>query len=232
LSDPVAAAPFGETGVGLVAGEVPDLTAIDRRFRADGKRTEVRLGRLQAWRYAGLRPRKGLAATPYLAPTTGAPLLVVCHARVRTARARLRECEDIASTIVLKEEEPASLVRVDRHEQQVASVLGNLRRERVQGRQRLAEVKLASDQVRVARLLERHTGRPRGAFGVSIFLPARAAATISSARFETPPRRTDSWQERPRMRTRPGTARRATPSSTARRRFSARRPRNGATDVT
>jgi serine/threonine protein kinase len=155
LSAPVAAAPFGERGVGLVAGEVSDLTAIDRSFRRVSERTEVRLGRLQAWRYAGLRPKRGLAATAYLAPTTGAPLLVVCHARVRTARARLRQCEEIASTIALKGEKPESLVRVERHEQQVASVIGSLRRERMQGRRRLANVNLASDQARAARSLER-----------------------------------------------------------------------------
>jgi hypothetical protein len=154
LSAPIAAAPFGEGGAGLVVGQVSDLVPLDRRFRAEGERREVRLGRLSAWRYSGLSPKEGLAATAYLAPTTGAPLLVICHARQHDARTRLPECEDIASTIALRGERPASLARVSRHAQRLASVMARLRSARLDGRRRLAAVELAESQARAARDLE------------------------------------------------------------------------------
>ena len=109
LASAVAAAPLGEDGAGLVVGAVPDMAELDRRFKAEGTRSEVGLGRLQAWRYAGLRPRLGLKATAYLAPTTGDSLLVICHARAADAPAVLPQCERIASTITLRGERPASL---------------------------------------------------------------------------------------------------------------------------
>ena len=155
LSGPVAAAPFGEAGAGLVVGRVSDMAALDRRFRAEAERTEVRLGRLHAWQYAGLHPRKDLAATAYLAPTTAAPLLMICHSGRRHAHLRLAQCEDIASTIALREGQPASVARLGRHEEQLDVVMTNLRRERLQGRRRLAAAELASGQARVARWLER-----------------------------------------------------------------------------
>ena len=155
LSSSVAAGPLGGGGAGLVVGRVSDIVTLDKRFRAQGRRVEVRLGRLQAWRYDGLQPKAGVAATAYLAPTTGATLLVICHARRSEARTRLPECEKIAATIVLRGQRPASLARVSRHEERLALVMASLRRERLRGRQRLAEVELAADQARAARDLER-----------------------------------------------------------------------------
>jgi hypothetical protein len=159
LSAPVAAAPRGEGGAGLVVAQVPDMVKLDRRFRAElrapDRRTEVRLGRLQAWRYPGLRTERGLVATAYLAPTTGDPLLFICHAPVSEAGTKLAECEDIASTVALKGERPASLAAVIRHKEQFVSVMVSLRRERLRGRQQLAGAKLASDQAAAARDLER-----------------------------------------------------------------------------
>jgi hypothetical protein len=162
LSDPVAAAPFGEGGAGLVVGRVPDVLALDRRFRAEvkgeGQRTKVRLGRLDAWRYAGLEPKPGLVATSYLTPTTGGALLVICHAPRRHARVRLTECEDIASSIALRGERPASLTPVERHAQTVGAVMASLRREREREREQLAKAALADDQAAAARELERTYG--------------------------------------------------------------------------
>jgi hypothetical protein len=159
LTAPVAAAPRGEGGAGLVVARVPEIVTLDRRFRtelaAQGRRTEVRLGRLDAWRYAGLRAKRGLVATAYLAPTTGDPLLFICHAPRSDARSRLAECEEIASTVALRGDRPARLAPVTRHEDQVVSVMASLRRERLRGRRQLAGVELAAEQARVARRLER-----------------------------------------------------------------------------
>jgi hypothetical protein len=158
LSSAVAAAPLGEGGAGLVVGAVPDMVMLDRRFRAEGTRSEVRLGRLRAWRYTGLRPRPGLTANAYLAPTTGHSLLVICHARSADARAVLPQCEKIASTITLRGERPASLAGVSSGQAQLAQVMRTLREARVRGRQRLAEMELAERQAGVARNLERAYG--------------------------------------------------------------------------
>jgi hypothetical protein len=159
LTAPVAAAPRGEGGAGLVVARVPEIVTLDRRFRAElaaqGRRTEARLGRLEAWRYAGVRAKRGLVATAYLAPTTGDPLLFICHAPRSDARPRLAECEEIASTVALRGDRPAPLAAVTRHEDQVVSVMASLRRERLRGRRQLAGVELAADQARVARRLER-----------------------------------------------------------------------------
>jgi Protein tyrosine and serine/threonine kinase len=154
LTASVAAAPADESGTGLVAGRVPDLLALDRRFRGDDTR-KIQLGRLRAWRYTGLHPGRGLTATAYLAPTSGAPLLVICHARTPEARTRLRECEEIAATIALRGERPASLAKIDAHRERIASVMSNLRQQRVRLRRRLATVRLATGQARAARDLER-----------------------------------------------------------------------------
>jgi hypothetical protein len=159
LSTPAAAAPLGEGGAGLVIARVPDLVTLDQRFRAEaggeGRRTEVRLGRLEAWRYTGQRARRGVVATAYLAPTTSAPLLFICHAPRSDARARLAECERIASTVALRGDRPGSLVAVTRHWEQLVSAMASLRRERLHLRRQLAGVELAADQARAARELER-----------------------------------------------------------------------------
>lgn len=155
LSDPVAAAPFGESGAGMVVGRVPDVLALDRRFSSDGERTKVRLGRLEAWRYAGLEPKQGLVATSYLTPTSAGALLVICHAPRRDARVRLTECEDIASSIVLRDERPASLTPVERYGRRVGAVMASLGREREDEREELAKAVLADDQASAARELER-----------------------------------------------------------------------------
>ena len=159
LSAPLAAAPRAEGGAGLVVARVPDIVTLDRRFRAQlgaqGRRTEVKLGRLEAWRYVGLPAKQGLVATAYLAPTTGDPLLFICHAARADARAPLAACEGSASTVALRGDRPASLAAVARHREQVVSVMASLRRERLRGRRQLARVELASDQARAARDLER-----------------------------------------------------------------------------
>ena len=159
LTAPLAAAPLGEGRTGLVVARVPDMVTLDRRFLteagAEGRRTEVRLGRLEAWRYTGLPAKRGVVASAYLAPTTGDPLLFICHAPRSDARARLAECEDIASTVALRGERPASLAVMARHREQRVSVMARLRRERLRGRRRLAGVELAAEQAQAARELDR-----------------------------------------------------------------------------
>jgi hypothetical protein len=155
MSAPVAAAPAGESGTGLVAGRVKDPADLDKRLSAEtASRTEVTLGRLQAWRYSGLEPEKGLSAVAYLAPTSDGGVLVICHARRRIAPERLDQCERIAATIALRGARPATLASVGEGERAVSDVMDKLRSERRAGRRELARAEHARDQARAARELE------------------------------------------------------------------------------
>jgi hypothetical protein len=152
LSAPVAAAPLGENGSGLVAGRVDDPVALDERLSADAaRRTAVRLGRLQAWRYSGLQPEAGLAAVAYLAPTSEGSLLVICHARRSAAPERLHQCEGIAATIALRGARPATLASVGEGQHAVSEVMDALRGERQEGRRELADARLPGEQALAAR---------------------------------------------------------------------------------
>jgi hypothetical protein len=155
MSAPVAAAPVGESGTGLVAGRVKDPADLDERLSAEtASRTEVTLGRLEAWRYSGLEPEKGLSAVAYLAPTSDGGVLVICHARRRIAPERLDQCERIAATIALRGARPATLAGVGESERAVSDVMNKLRSERRAGRRELAKAEHAPDQARAARDLE------------------------------------------------------------------------------
>jgi hypothetical protein len=156
LSDPIAAAPADEGGVGIVAGRVENPVAAARLLGTEGEAPPAgaRLGRLETWSYTGLRPRPSIAATGYLAPTTGDPLLVICHAPLRDAGVRLPECERIASTISLREGRGVPLSAVEAREKRFQRVLTSLVRDRLAARRRLARARLAAQQADAARLLQ------------------------------------------------------------------------------
>jgi hypothetical protein len=156
LSDPIAAAPEGEAGVGIVAGRVENPVAAARLLGSEGGAPSAgaRLGGLEAWRYTGLRPAPNVVATGYLAPTTGDPLVVICRAQVRDAVARLPECERIASTITLRGESGVALSDIEAREKRFQRVMTTLGRDRVAARRQLARERLASQQADAARRLE------------------------------------------------------------------------------
>jgi hypothetical protein len=112
VSSAIAAAPPEDTKAGFVVGKLGSETAGERVLEGaqggGGRRTEVRLGKLDAWRYAGLRPRPQLAGTGYLLPTTGGAVVMVCHASKDDARTRLAECDRAATTLVVRDERPPS----------------------------------------------------------------------------------------------------------------------------
>ena len=118
ISSGIAAGPPGEAKTGLVVGEIRSQAAAERMLEwaqsGDGARTQVRLGKLYAWRYAGLRPRQGVTGTGYLLPITGGAVLMVCHASRDEARVRLAECGRAATTLVVRGERPRRLSSVDR----------------------------------------------------------------------------------------------------------------------
>jgi hypothetical protein len=155
LSAPVAAAPFGESGTGLVAGRVADAAALDKRLNAEATgRSDVTLGSLQAWRYSGLEPEMGVEAVAYLAPTSDGSVLVICHARRPVAAERLDQCEAIAGTIALRGARPAALASLGEGERALTGVMDKLRSERRSGRRELARAEHSPDQARAARALE------------------------------------------------------------------------------
>jgi hypothetical protein len=157
LSDAVAAAPADEHGVGIVGGRVENPVAAARHLGIEGGAPPAgaRLGGLETWRYARLRPRPNLVATGYLAPTTGDPLVVICSAQVRDAAAHLAECERIASTITLRGESGVPLSAIEAREKRFQRAMTSLVRYRVAARRRLARERLAAGQADAARGLER-----------------------------------------------------------------------------
>jgi hypothetical protein len=157
LSDPIAAAPPGEDGLAIVAGRARDPVAAARLLstQGGGPPAGARLGRLETWRYTGLRPGPNLVATGYLAPTTGDPLVVMCRAPRGDARARLPECERMASTITLRDESAVRLSAIEAREKRSQRVMTGLVRRSVAARRRLARARLASQQAEAARGLER-----------------------------------------------------------------------------
>jgi hypothetical protein len=155
LSAPVAAAPLGESGTGLVAGRVADAAELDKRLNEEATgRAEVTLGTLQAWRYSGLEPERGVEAVAYLAPTSDGSVLVICHARRPVAPKRLQQCEAIAGTIALRGARPATLASLGEGERALSGVMDKLRSERRSGRRELARAEHSPDQARAAQELE------------------------------------------------------------------------------
>jgi hypothetical protein len=118
-------------------------------------RTHVQLGGLDAWQYAGLRPRPHVVATGYLIPTTGGAVLGMCHASTDDAPIRLAECKRAATTLVVRGERPRPLPSADQSNERVARVIAALRASRAVGRRRLKAAELGGGQARAASSLKR-----------------------------------------------------------------------------
>jgi hypothetical protein len=118
LSSAIAAGPAEDTKAGFVVGKLGSEAAAERMLESaqggGGRRTEVRLRKLHAWRYEGLRPRPQLAGTGYLLPTARGAVVMVCHASKHDRRSRLAECDRAASTLVIRGERPRELSSIDR----------------------------------------------------------------------------------------------------------------------
>jgi hypothetical protein len=154
LSSAIAAMPSGETNAGLVAGKLTSQAAGERMFeevqQAGGARTQVRLGGLLGWRYAGLRPGRRLVGTGFLVPTTDGAVMMLCHASKDEARVRLAECARAATTMVVSGERLPDRPSVDRSRKRLIRVIAELRSSRSEGRERLAAADLAHGQIRAA----------------------------------------------------------------------------------
>jgi hypothetical protein len=153
----IAAAPAGTGGAGFIAGKVSSLTAAEQileRLQRDGDgRTQVRLGALSAWQYAGLRPRPKVVGTGYLVPTAGGAVVGICHAARDEAPVRLSECRRAATTLAIRGERPLPLSSADRSNERMLRTIGALRASRAAGRRRLEGAELARGQIRAAKSL-------------------------------------------------------------------------------
>jgi hypothetical protein len=168
LSSAIAAGPPGDTQAGFVVGKLRPQGAAERMLERvqgeGGERTQVRLGELYAWRYAGLRPRPHVAGTGYVLPITGGAVLMLCHASKREARVPLAECDRAATTLVVRGARPHRLSSAERSRERLIRVIATLRSSRSEGLQRLAAADLAPGQVGTTTSLER--GYQRAAFSV------------------------------------------------------------------
>jgi hypothetical protein len=159
LSFKVSGTPSRSGDATMLAGVTSDAVAAER-FLDDSRvggavRTQTRLGRLQAWHYAGLSPGPGLRGSAYVAYTTGPALFILCQAPVAEARAGLRKCAQAASTVRLRGVRPvAPAVEARRRLVAVRAALRDLDQARLVGRQRLAEAVVLDEQRAAARALQ------------------------------------------------------------------------------
>jgi Protein kinase domain len=158
LSPAIAAAPSGERGAGFLAGNLSSLAAAEQmlgevQIGSEG-RTQVQLGRLNAWQYTGLRPRPHMVATGYLIPTTGGAVLAMCHASTDDAPVRLGECMRAVATLVVRGERPRPLSSADQSNERMTRLLATLRASRAEGRRRLKAAELGRGQARAATSLQ------------------------------------------------------------------------------
>ena len=117
FSQPIVLSAGGVAGGRLVAGEIagagPTLLPspfLSRLPRAPSRDDAVKLGRLQAYRYAGLTP-KGTKErmTVYAAPTSGGVAAIACVAPARAVARFAPECERVATSLELSAGRPLQL---------------------------------------------------------------------------------------------------------------------------
>jgi hypothetical protein len=186
LSSPIAAAAPGGAGARLVAGRLSSVPAAERMLArlqtASDGRTPVRLGGLDAWEYAGLRPRARAVGTAYLIPMTSGAVLVICHASANGAPARLAECKRAATTLDVGGEQPRPLSSADRSNERMARVISLLRASRLEGRRRLAAADLEGGQARAATSLQlSHERAARALDGISALENGHSLVNLSVA---------------------------------------------------
>ena len=166
----------GPADAGLVAGLVtatgPSLlpaTFLDRLDRAPPRGDPVRLGKLEAYRYDGLRP-KGFdrALTLYVVPTTRGVATVACYAPRQQADSFLPACESVAANLTLVAGRPYGLGPSREHASAVGRAIGELN----------SSMRAARDRLRRARTPD---GQAQAALELSAAY-ARAARSLSGLR--------------------------------------------------
>ena len=155
-----AAMPSEESKAGLVVGKLRSQAVAEGILKGAQRgysgRIPVRLGRLNAWRYAELRIRAGLVGFGYVVPTTAGAVLVICHASPTEERARLEECDRAAGTLVVRGERPRALTADGRSNERLIRTIAKLRSSRSEALRRFSAADRAEGHVRAATSLKHH----------------------------------------------------------------------------
>jgi hypothetical protein len=173
LSQPIILAPPSPAGARVEAGQTTGSgpTLLPKPFLArlkspPSRDDAVKLGKLQAYRYAGLTPT-GVngPVTVYAAPTTEGVATVACAGGPGAATSFLRECERVAGTLELTGGKPLALgpradygkavgAALQRLDAAVASANKRLEAARTPGAQAAASRRLASVHARGSRQVD------------------------------------------------------------------------------
>ena len=147
--------------------QLPDRPAAER----------VRLGELQALRYANLRPGgSATALTVFAVPTTRGVATVACHAPVAAAAAFRADCERVAASLKLSGAKPYGLGPQAPYARGVDRALTALAASRGRDRRALANARTQGGQSRLAGALARDHDRAATALGGLAVSPADARA--------------------------------------------------------
>ncbi|HTN22745.1 MAG TPA: serine/threonine-protein kinase [Solirubrobacteraceae bacterium] len=151
FEDRIGLAPKGATGEGLVAGRIPSsrtrlLPAALVPDAAAGARDTVRLGKADAFRFAGLHPAGFTGAvTVYVVLTDKGRTAIACYAATPTARFDAR-CSALAASLELTEGRAAALAPSPQYAKALSDLLANVTGERNAARARLAAAKTQERQ--------------------------------------------------------------------------------------
>jgi hypothetical protein len=162
LTSSVAASP-GDLVAGVAAAAegpllLPPALLAELPKRPQPRGEPVRLGRLDALRYRGLRHRRvGAALTLYVVPTDGGAATVAClggeaEAAAGVERTALRRCEEVATTLALRGAKAVPLGPNPRHTVALRRTLARLNARRTRERRAL---RAARTQVAQAGAAER-----------------------------------------------------------------------------
>jgi serine/threonine protein kinase len=164
----VAALPFKATASALVARpeDTPGAGLVVTRATtglastaAASERSAVRLGRLAAWRYAGIEAGRGTVADLYVAPTNAGMYEIACFARAADAASFLPTCGRVATGLRIRGAESLPLTGDDATRQQLSGTLKTLGEQRVAQRARLADARRPAGQAVAAGALSRAFSR-------------------------------------------------------------------------
>ena len=160
LKDSVAVTPSGGPAVGsLTAGmaTAADASLLPVTFKKQlsgppPKGEPVRLGTVQAYRYAGLKPKNyPQQLTVYTVPTDAGVATVACSARAADAGAFLPQCESAASTLTLSGAKPLDLGVPPSYAKAVNNTIGKLQTQRAAALKKLKAARTPAAQASAAR---------------------------------------------------------------------------------
>jgi hypothetical protein len=160
FSEPMTLGPEGETGRTLTTGmtTAADATLLPRSFlrrlSSEPEGEPVRLGELEAYRYADLKPR-GVEdrLTIYVVATSADVAMAACRSEPAAAADFLPGCEQVAATMELSGAEPLPLGPNEAFARDLSDALGPLDEARRTGGQNLRDADTAGAQASAARSL-------------------------------------------------------------------------------